>query len=148
MSLTVGFQWRLRLAGFDFNVQILMLYLIMISWISLWSVQFALNGMFSLIYTFFFNFYIDHIFQFFQWSRDVSSFPSSSVSNRSLLKYEFHCAITTSKHVIKSHLGIMIHSLVYFRKNFILQFENLNPNLNKFAMVWIIILWLFLQGFQ
>lgn len=135
MSLTVGFQWRLRLAGFDFNVQILMLYLIMISWISLWSVQFALNGMFSLIYTFFFNFYIDHIFQFFQWSRDVSSFPSSSVSNRSLLKYEFHCAITTSKHVIKSHLGIMIHSLVYFRKNFILQFENLNPNLNKFATV-------------
>ena len=39
-----------------------MLYLIMIGWISLWSVQFALNGMFSLIYTFFFNFYIDHIF--------------------------------------------------------------------------------------
>ena len=148
MSLTVGFQWRLRLAGFDFNVQILMLYLVMIGWISLWSVQFALNGMFSLIYTFFFNFYIDHIFQFFQWSRGVSSFPSSSVSNRSLLKYEFHCTITTSKHVIKSHLGIMIHSLVYFRKNFILQFENLNPNLNKFSMVWIIILWLFLQGFQ
>ena len=93
--------------------------------------------MFSLIYTFFFNFYIDHIFQFFQWSRGVSSFPSSSVSNRSLLKYEFPCTITTSKHVIKSHLGIMIHSLVYFRKNFILQFENINPNLNKFATVWI-----------
>ena len=31
----------------------------------------------------------------------------------------------------------MIHSLVYFRKNFILQFENIIPNLNKFATVWI-----------